>query len=108
MSMTLKQAILKLPQIDKRWEEETVNNHLLRWNKSTTIISLDGLNVIDDYVAAAKTIDIMIWWTPAQITKQWTYWSHCDGMHGDLEYKTPTAAIRAAFIAAVQYRLEHV
>jgi hypothetical protein len=106
--MTLKQAILKLPQIDKRWEEETVNNHLLRWNKSTTIISLDGLNVIDDYVAAAKTIGIEIWWT-----YDGTYWPMMceqesnDGSFDCTECKTPSAAIRAAFIAAVQCRLEN-
>ena len=63
--MTLKQAILKLPQLDKRWE--TVKGD----GKSFWMINpqgdewmVDEYITIDHLIAAAHTIAMVIWFNP--------------------------------------------
>ena len=120
--MTLKQAILALPKLDKRWEEYGGSVYYgSRFHICPTRAAY--CNRMEAFHAAAKTIGYEIWWTPElwrvgrglelgkpPFCAHWCYPIKAGHRQVSLDkyykssgvHKTPALAIRAAFIAAVQ------
>jgi hypothetical protein len=106
--MTLKQAILTLPKLDKRWESRKNENGWWMVNtRNGDEWYCDEYITMDQLIAAARTIGYEIWWVlhlyngkVVGYVSKWFLSENCQG--GGLVYKSPALAIRAAFIAAVQ------
>jgi len=116
--MNLKQAILTLPKLDARWKVNDVPDH----HYATYLVSGETKIMIDygiiwciepmALVAAAKTVEIDIYWRPAQTSgKYWANFSAInDGYNweSNRSYSNAPKAIRAAFIAAMTHAKEHI
>lgn len=117
--MTLKQAIMKLPDVDKRWkggyndEDDNISQMIIGGKQKLYLATNSS---IDDFHAAAKTLGYEIWWEP---NKDWQedgreivvgyngYW-HIIGTATTKEMplsKTPAKAIQAAFIWCVEQKV---
>ena len=111
--MKLKQALLKLPDIDKGWKQsiDGLDGRVVETNISKRlkcILICDGficLNKINDYHAAAKTFGYEIWWEPSGDGRYEAKFLNREYTMLDGTFKTPADAINAAFAAAVADKL---
>ena len=105
--MTLKQAIMKLPEIDKRWSN---SDDLLVFSKTLYLDAhLVGSNSAEWLHAAAKTIGYEIWWEPWSLKGYESFWCDVDGPSSKHlgRFKTPVRAIEAAFCSAVEHAIQN-
>ena len=107
--MKLKQAILKLPEIDKRWRYSL--NNIVAFGKQEVLLAATSvpLNGIDEYHAAAKSFGYEIWWAvkgqsysyAPQVMVRETGENVIFNYRGNI--KSPAKAIEAAFCSAVEH-----
>jgi len=116
--LTLKQAIMKLPEVDKRWKnisQSCAPSYFAFGGSKTKLALLLHLPETDiaKLHAAAKTLGYEIWWEPLRrIDSSDIYEAHgliIDRTGIDTiikECANPAKAIQAAFIWCVEQRLK--
>lgn len=110
--LTLKQAIMKLPEVDKRWkgghndEDDNISQMIIGGKQKLYLATNSS---IDDFHAAAKTLGYEIRWMYWNADKKYVPIVQIDDQDTNylhVHHKTPAKAIQAAFIWCVEQKVK--